>query len=180
MEAEEAHEKGRLGVMWAKYHLWQILGKDTIDLPFTVYDHKSKLTFNYIDGKSQFSFDLGGNLRRPNSELVGGLDVVEVFVEVKYYNNSADLLKHYKDFLQKAAIVSLQPQHLDTLFIFYATVPFGCSHGVELCNGKLFSKCRTSWSKPLNECSEDLYDRIIILISTSSFQRLLKKWGRER
>ncbi len=167
-------------MMWASHHLWQIFGEATIDLPFTVYEHKPKLTFNYSDGNSQFSFDLGGNLRRPNPGRVTGFDVVEVLVEVKSYNNSANLLKHYKDFLKKAAIVSIQPQHPDTWFIFYTTVPFGCSRAVQLCNGELLSECKNSWPKPLDECSKDLYERIIIIVSTSSFQRLLKGWGRER
>lgn len=173
MEAEEAHEKGRYGVMVAKNHLGQILGKDIIDLPFTVYDHKAKLTFNYIDSDSKFSFDLKGKLERPNPERVTKFDTVEVFVEVKSYTTSANLLGHYKDFLQKAAIVSLQPQHHDTWFIFFTTAPFGCRHAVQLCNGQLFDECKSSWPKPLDECPKDLYERIIIIVSTSSFQRLL-------
>jgi len=179
MKAEEAQEKGRQGVMWARHQLWQIFGEDTIDLPFNSYDHIKKLSFVDINSGSDFSFDLGGNLRRPNPTRFAKNEVVEVFVEVKCYDTSADLLNHYKEFLRRAATVSLQPRHSDTWFIFFATAPFGCTYGVKLCNGELFSECQTSWPQPLHECSKNLYERIIIIISTSSFQRLLKQWGRE-
>jgi hypothetical protein len=160
--------------------LWQVLG-ETIDLPFNAYDHRAKLTFDEMDegSEKQFCFDLGGNLRRRDPSHAMGEEAVEVFIEVKSNQTGDDLLKQYREFLRRAAIVSLQSRHRDTWFIFLTSAPFGSSYGMRLCDGSFLSETQTTWHERLKEVSKDLHHRTCLVIATQSFERLLKRWGRD-
>jgi len=176
--AEEAHEVGRSGVISAKHLLWQILGA-AIDLPFNAYDHRSKLTFvDIMDGSGSFSFDLGGVLRHKSSVHVGGEKTVEVLVEVKADRIGNGLLGDYREFLRRAAIVSLSDRHRDTWFIFLVSVPFGTKYGVGLFDGSLLNECKKAWPELLKSAPSDLHKRITVMIATESFKELLARWGK--
>jgi hypothetical protein len=176
--AEEIHQIGLQGVMRAKQLLWKLLG-DGIDLPFNAYDHPSKLAFRDNDkwGVATFNFDLRGNMRRINIDRFGGKETIEVFVEVKSYQYGDKLMQYYSEFLQRAAIASINEEHRDTWFIFLTNVPFGTSKGVELCNGKFLSQCSAKWPDILKPYAAGLESRICIVIANESFQRLLNIWS---
>ncbi len=179
MKAEEAHEVGRQGVMRAKQLLWQILG-EAIDLPFNAYDHRDKLTFMGLNGKDkEFSFDLKGILRKKDTSRAMGDETVEVFVEVKHTQSGDDLLGEYREFLKRSATVSLKKDHSDSWFIFIASVPFGTTCGITLCDGSILSELQKNWTGDLEATSPQLHQRICLVIATRSFERLLKKWGRD-
>src|SRR4030042_4106829 len=180
MKAEEAHEAGRQGVMRAKHLLWQVLG-EAITLPFNAYDHIAKLTFDEMtdNGEKQFCFDLSGHLRRKDPARAMGEEAVEVFVEVKSNQIGDDLLKQYREFLRHAAIVSVQNRHRDSWFIFLASAPFGSSYGIRLCDGSFLLDTQKSWHEKLQAVSRDLHLRTCVIIATQSFERLLRRWGRD-
>jgi hypothetical protein len=176
--AETAHEAGRQGSLRAKHLLSQVLGK-AIDLPFNAYDHGPKLTFTENDPQAtQFSFDLGGIVRRPDGHSFAGELTTDVFVEVKNHSTGDALLAEFKAFLRRAAIVASQPKHADTWFIFLASVPFGTTQGLALCDGSLIAQCRKEWPSSIQEASESLHERVALFVATRSFERLLTKWGR--
>jgi hypothetical protein len=180
MPAEATHEIGRRGAFEAADLLWRILG-DRIRLPFNAYDHAEKLAFDQggAFGLAPFNFDLRGNLERPNSSRFGGSEAVEVFVEVKKYSVGDSLLAEFSAFLQRAAVATSVPAHKDTWFFFVSNVPFGTSKGVRLCNGEYLAECSASWPDPLKTLVASLQGRVVVVIATESFARLLQRWGRD-
>ena len=180
MTGEASQETGRRGVVRAKTLLWRLLG-GAVDLPFNAYDHGPKLKFDdsAAVGIGEFSFDLRGNLRHRRAN---GLDqaAVEVFVEVKWYRNGAQLVSEFKTSLRRAAVVGCRPDHGDTCFVFFTNVPFGCSHGVALVDGTLLRKCAATWPEPLRWTADKLAKRVYVCIVTDSFERMLREWGLER
>jgi hypothetical protein len=179
--AEQSHELGRRGVVRIKNLLWKILGS-SIDLPFNAYDHAPKLTFDDSGSGNQgrFTFDLGGILRRKNTSRVDSEETVEVFVEVKSTQSADNLLKEYREFLRRAAVVSSDSRHHDTWFMFVAQVPFGSTYGTRLCNGGLLDDCRERWPSSFSAAVRDINERVTLFIATESFQRLVDHWGRGR
>jgi hypothetical protein len=180
MPAEGIHEIGRRGAIEAVDLLWRILG-DRIRLPFNAYDHAEKLAFDHglPSGVAPFNFDLKGNLERSVPGRVGGVEAVEVFVEVKKYHEGDSLLPEFAKFLQRAAIVASVPAHKATWFFFVSNVPFGSSKGIRLCNGEYLAECSAPWPEPLKRNLSHLQDRIVVIIGTESFARLLQQWGRD-
>lgn len=174
MPSERIHELGRAGVMKAHLMLWKMLG-NTIHLPFTAYEHPHMMEFE-DPRQGLFSFDLKGHLSRQEHPGVVARSV-ELFVEVKWYSKSENLLSHYKRFLRRAAVATLIPAHKDSLFLFFSNVPFGGTLGIDLCNGKLLKKCATTWPRQLKEAAEGLSHRTILCIATDSFQVMLTNWG---
>lgn len=178
MPAENTHELGRRGALEAKELLWRLLG-DRIRLPFNAYDHPEKLVFDQgvPFGVSRFSFDLRGNLERSNDARFGGKDAVEVFVEVKHYQNGDSLLGEFQVFLQHAAVAASLPAHTTTWFLFVVNVPFGSSKGVHLCDGTYLNECSATWHATLKDIAPRLTDRLAVIIATQSFTRLLDYWS---
>lgn len=179
MSAEESHEIGRQGVIRASLLLWRLLG-DNIIVPFNAYDHHAKLTFEEGSfGTGSFSFDLRGVLSRKNHARLSQTESTEVFVEVKNVKHGNNLKQDFENFLRRSAIVSSLNDHKDTWFFFIASVPFGTSLGVELCDGSLLEKCSNTWPKELKDTAIGLHNRISLIIATTSFTRMLEMWGRD-
>jgi hypothetical protein len=178
--AEQLHEIGRRGVLEAKAVLEELL-PGAVDLPFNAYDTTNVLTFD--DGPAhggpdgRFVLDLGGILRRAAPSKATGEEVSHVFVEVKTKGTGAGVLEEYKEFLRRAAIVSLQRQYETPWFVFYCTVPFGSTKGNDLVDGTLLTLCAASWPKPLQEVARDLDARVVLVIATKSFVKMLTSWG---
>ena len=178
MPAESTHEIGRRGTIETVELLWRILG-NRIRLPFNAYDHAEKLAFDQGRpfGVPPFSFDLKGNLERRDPRRVGGSEAVEVFVEVKKYSTGDGLLGEFASFLQRAAVAASVPAHKDTWFFFVSNVPFGSSKGVQLCNGEYLAECSTSWHEQLKKDVSTLHSRIVVIVATESFVRMLQRWS---
>jgi hypothetical protein len=178
MPAESAHEIGREGVLRASRLLSRLLG-DRIALPFNAYDHLKRLSFTdaHRTPSVECSFDLGGVLRRPAASGFQGQYAVDVFVEVKNVATGDALLGAYRDFLRKAAVASAAGSYQTPWFLFLAAAPFGVTKGRMLWNGELLKEVRSEWPSALLEASEDLAQRISLLMATESLEALLAQWG---
>lgn len=178
MIAEGAHEAGRAGAIRAKRLLQQLLG-DGLDLSFNAYDHASRLAFRNVGpAEDSFQFDLGGALKRKNADRFDHQEAVDVFVEVKTRTEAGDLLAEYREFLRRAATVSADPRYSSAWFIFFSTVPLGCSKAAELANGTLIRDTAKTWPLAIQSDVNKLHDRIVLVIATESFARLVSTWGR--
>ena len=176
MAAEETHEIGREGVLKGQLLLWRLFG-NSIKLPFNAYDHGPKLRFSDVP-EGTFNYDLGGSIERPNPNRFSKFESTDIFVEVKAYQHGKDLLAAYAEFLRHAAVMSTKERHRDTWFVFLASVPFGCSKGIELCNGQFLDECQMKWPEPLKAHAGNLHLRVCLLIATASFERMLLEWSR--
>jgi hypothetical protein len=180
--AEATHELGRAGALEAKSVLERVL-PGSIDLPFNSYDRPEALQFE--DGpqfggeEGRFFLDLAGVLKRRGSAKFGGQEARDVFVEVKSRADGGNVLGEYRDFLRRAAVVSLTPRYRAAWFVFYCTVPFGSTFGTQLADGTLLRECANSWPKSLQVVSTDLDARVVLVISTKSFVKMLNEWGRD-
>jgi hypothetical protein len=175
MAAEQTQQIGLEGVFRGSLLLSYVFGR-SIHLPFNAYDHGPKLRFTDIPGGT-FNYDLGGVLERLNPKKTRA-DTTDVFVEVKQYKQGADLLAHYGEFLRHAVVMSLNDRYRDTWFVFLASVPFGSSKGIELCDGQYLADCKKNWPAQLKKAeTSNLHNRISLLIFTASFERMLKTWS---
>lgn len=180
MPAEATHKVGRDGVIQAKLHLERVLGQN-VSLPYNAYDAPQRLRFDGGAELGEFFFDLRGTLRRPDkAALVDGMAATDLFVEVKNYSNGAKLLDEFRGFLKRSAVASSAPEHSDTWFLFFATVPFGCSHGSSLCDGTLLQKEANRWPQELKTQASSLRERIVAVINTRSEARFLDQWWTPR
>ncbi len=176
MVAEEAHEKGREGVIEAKTILEGRLLQDRVSFVFNVYDAPHKLQFDDPrDGKEPFFFDLRGHMYKkdPKNKTAAGSITASILAEVKNYKNGNNLLSAYKEFIVHAAIVGALREHKNSIFLFVSTVPFGCRLGEDLCS--------EVWQRQVIEDAElkmptDLSERLHLLVLQSSFRRLLDEW----
>jgi hypothetical protein len=177
--AEALHEIGRKGVLEAKSVLEGLL-PDAVDLPFNAYDTSHHLTFddqpNFGGKGDRFVLDLGGVLKRNAPQKAAGIEATSIFVEVKTKEDGSGILEEYREFLRRAAVVSLQPSCKDAWFVFYCTVPFGSSKGSELVDGTLLRQCAEGWPQSLKAVAVDLEGRVVLVIATKSFVRLLTSW----
>lgn len=178
MSAEATQERGRTGVMQAKALLERLLN---VHLPFTAYDFQEKCEFaaeqgTPLAGKS-YRFDMKGILQSPQRK--GASSAGDVYVEVKNYAAGADLLTAYKGFLEWAAYVGNLPDHKTTWFIFLSTAPFGTTRGEELCDGTLLKEVVERWPVEHRPQISALSERIVNVIATPSFSKLIREWGRQ-
>jgi hypothetical protein len=177
--SEEVHEIGRRGLIEALLVLDRVFS-DSIDLPFNAYDHPEKVTFDDpAFPPKQFSFDLSGNFRRVDARAVTGLQVVELFVEVKSYSEGSQLLAEYDEFLRRAAIVGSMPRHRNSWFMFLSAVPFGTTFGVRLCDGAFLTERSQSWTGRIQP-PQDLHLRTALVFGNLSLKRALDAWGHSR
>jgi hypothetical protein len=143
-------------------------------LSFDVYNAPDKVSFHGLSDGTEYSFDLSGTYEGS-----------EVFVECKGYNDGANLLDEYREFLAKAYCTSIQYQrHRKDLFWFVTNVPFGTSFGRGLWSLEFISEAlrsrQTLESKRILGGAEidaahvrSLADRVAVGIFTDSFIKVM-------
>jgi hypothetical protein len=125
VSGEELHEIGRDGTIRAKRWLE---ATTRVDASWINPGAAQKLTFHWADGKSSFSFDLGGTMR--GGEWHGE----EFFAEVKKYSSAGDQGAHYTSYLAKCyRAFTVMPARCDH-FMWVTWHPFKVGKWADLCS----------------------------------------------